>query len=579
MNKEKAMSAQDPKLVARALMEKGRRKIGRCLVDRELITEHQLNEALKQQENSGDLLGIILVRQGYLSEENLAQTLSESLGLPFVDLDKAEIDEGALAAIPHAIMRRHNLLPFGLEKNRLLLACERPPGGQILGNLRRIAGRQIVLHIAVGSILKEVLSNSLEGERGLSVSRTLSRGVTNPLLAGEADQTGVDPDASVVGLLDEFILRAMRQRASDIHIETAKDRLRLRFRIDGLLRDVESHPLDIGSPLISRVKVLSNLNIAEKRAPQDGGFSLEKEDIAVDIRVSVLPTIYGEKVVLRLLTAGRERIDFESLGMEPHTREAFLSALKRPHGLILVSGPTGSGKSTALYAALLSLRSPEVNITTVEDPVEYKIDGISQVQVNQARNVNFANALRSILRQDPDIIMVGEIRDRETADIAIQASLTGHLVLATIHTNDAPSALTRLIEIGCEPYLVSSAVVGVMAQRLVRVICDSCGESYQPSLDEFKRFGYQDVVPGVQWARGTGCRRCDHSGYRGRTGIFEYMKMDKTVRQEVIRHAPAEVIREAALSQGMRTLQEDGLLKVNRRQTTPEEVLRVTILE
>jgi type IV pilus assembly protein PilB len=299
----------------------------------------------------------------------------------------------------------------------------------------------------------------------------------------------------------------------------------------------------------------------------------------VDIRVSILPTIYGEKAVLRLLTTGKNKIDFESLGMEPHIQDLFLSVLKRPHGLILVSGPTGSGKSTALYASLLTIQSPEVNITTVEDPVEYKIDGITQVQVHHARKVTFANALRAILRQDPDIIMVGEIRDRETAEIAIQASLTGHLVLTTIHTNDAPSALTRLIEIGCEPYLISSAVIGAMAQRLVRLTCESCSETFQPSLDEFRRFGYADIPRGIQWARGTGCRRCDKSGYKGRTGIYEFMKMDRNIRQEVIKRSPADLIREIAVSNGMKTLQEDGLIKVNRKQTTPEEVLRVTVLE
>ena len=553
--------------------------LGQHLKQKGILSDQQLSELLKRQTETSRFLKEILLEQGVLTEKELAMAAAEILNLPFVDLDTIDIDDDAADAVPPAIIRRQKVFPFSVEQNVLHLACEKPPANQVLGNLRRVSGKQIALHIADAESLKDVIDTALESGHTMSLSHTLSMSMTASLLNPASESP--EMETSVAALLDDILMRASRQRASDIHLETARDQLRLRFRIDGLLRDIESYPLEISAPIISRIKVISNLNIAEKKAPQDGGFTFEKQDPPVDIRVSILPNIYGEKAVLRLLTTGKTRIDFVSLGMEEHTRDAFSALLKKPHGLILVSGPTGSGKSTALYASLLSIRSPEVNITTVEDPVEYKMDGITQVQVNHARNVTFANALRSILRQDPDIIMIGEIRDRETADIAIQSALTGHLVLATIHTNDAPSALTRLIEIGCEPYLVSSAVIGVMAQRLVRLVCESCKQPFSPSVAEWEHFGDKcpETIPDTQWARGDGCRRCEQSGYRGRTGIYELMVMDKTIRQEVIKRTPADVIREIAIAGGMQTLMTDGLIKVNRQQTSPEEVLRVTVLE
>lgn len=553
--------------------------LGRYLVEKGILSEQQFADLVKLQADRKKSINDVLLEQGILDEKELAQALAESLELPFVDLDAVEIDEDAAGVIPPAIIRRQKLFPFALEKNVLQVACEEPPSNQVLGNLRRVTGKQISLHITDAETLRDVIETALESENSLSLSHTLSMSMTASLLtpAGEPPEM----ETSVAALLDDILMRALRQRASDVHLETARDHLRLRFRIDGLLRDIESYSMDISAPIISRIKVISNLNIAEKKAPQDGGFTFDKQDLPIDIRVSILPNIYGEKAVLRLLTTGKSRIDFTSLGMEEHTREVFLTLLQKPHGLILVSGPTGSGKSTALYASLLSIRSSEINITTVEDPVEYKMDGITQVQVNPARNVTFANALRSILRQDPDVVMIGEIRDRETAEIAIQSALTGHLVLATIHTNDAPSALTRLIEVGCEPYLVSSAVIGVMAQRLVRLVCESCKQPFTPSAAEWERFGVHDpeIMADHQWARGDGCRRCERSGYKGRTGIYELMVMDKAIRQEVIKRTPADVIREIAIAGGMRTLMDDGMIKVNRQQTSPEEVLRVTVLE
>lgn len=567
---------QDKVIIGKALIEKNKKLLGRALVEKQIINEQQLNEALKVQARTGELLGVILIKMDYLTEEDVAQTIADSFDLEYIDLEEPDVESYALESIPSTLAQRHGVLPLRIENNTLHIACDKPPAVQVLGNLRRLTGKQIVIHIATTSALWDLLKDAYEAADSLSSTASISS--TNPLLAEVADEEA-ELDQSVIELLDEFIAKALRERASDIHFESAKERLRVRFRVDGILREIETYPPEINPPLISRIKVLSNLNIAEKRAPQDGGFTFENPFQTVDIRVSILPNIYGEKAVLRLLTAKKDKIDFEHLGMEADTSQLFMSVLKRPHGLILLAGPTGSGKSTTLYASLLAIRSPGVNITTVEDPVEYKIEDITQVQVDQARKITFENALRSILRQDPDIIMVGEIRDRETAEISLQASLTGHLVLATIHTNDAPSALVRLVEMGCESFLVSSAVSGVMSQRLVRINCDSCKQAFEPTPIELERFGYSSLPHGAGWARSSGCRRCDKTGYRGRIGIFECFKMDKTIRQEVIKESSAEKIKEIAIANGMRSLLEDGLLKVNRGQTSPEEILRVTVLE
>jgi type II secretory ATPase GspE/PulE/Tfp pilus assembly ATPase PilB-like protein len=353
----------------------------------------------------------------------------------------------------------------------------------------------------------------------------------------------------------------------------------VRFRVDGLLREIETHPMTIAPPLISRIKVLSNLNIAEKRSPQDGALTFGGSGDGIDIRVSVLPNIHGEKAVLRLLSTENKRTSFESLGMEPDNIEIFTSLIQRPHGIVLLASPTGSGKSTTLFATLRYLRSETVNITTVEDPVEYKVDGVTQVQVDQAMKVTFPTALRSILRQDPDIIMIGEIRDQETAEIALQSALTGHLVLATIHTNDAPSALTRLVDMGCEPFLVSSTVCGIMAQRLIRMTCPQCKTPIQPTSEELQRFGLETLPDEAAWARGTGCRYCRDSGYKDRIAICELCQVDREMQKEVVKNSSAERIREVALSNGMRSLFADGLIKVNRGVTPPEEIMRVTMLE
>jgi type IV pilus assembly protein PilB len=538
----------------------GKRKklLGQCLIEGGIISEAQLDEGLKLQARTKELLGAALLKLGYVTQEDIAETIAKIYGLEYIDLEASNIESNAVKHISQPLAQRYNTVPIKVENGSLHIACDAPLSPQVMGNLQRLAGMQLNVCLSTTSRVKGVLKEIYEsGGKGIDLSE----------------------EAAIIKLVDGLIEKAVRERTSDIHFEPSKEKLRVRFRMDGLLREIETHPMDIAPPLISRIKVLSNLNIAEKRSPQDGAFTYSNNGDSIDIRVSVLPNIYGEKAVLRLLSTENRRTTFESLGMEPDNIEIFTSLIKRPHGIVLLASPTGSGKSTTLFATLRYLRSEEVNITTVEDPVEYKVDGVTQVQVDQAMKVTFPTALRSILRQDPDIVMIGEIRDKETAEIALQAALTGHLVLATIHTNDAPSALTRLVDMGCEPFLVSSTVCGIVAQRLIRMNCPHCKASITPTTDELQRFGLDALPEGAEWARGAGCRHCRDSGYKDRIAICEICRVTRDVQQEVVKNSSAEKIRDVALAAGMRSLFADGLIKVNKGITPPEEVMRVTMLE
>ena len=537
---------------------RGKKLLGQSLIEEGLLKEEQLEESLRVQTRTRDLLGVILSKLGYVSQEDISKSIAKIYGLEYIKLEINDIDERAVKCIARPLAERHNIVPFRIESGLLHLACESPLSPQIQGNLQRVAG--MPLNICISSINR-------------------IRGVLKEIYDTERKPVDLSEDTAIIHLVDNLLEKAVRERASDIHIETRKEELAVRFRIDGVLRDIDNHPAKIAPPLISRIKVLANLNIAEKRSPQDGAMTFTINGTSVDIRVSILPNIFGEKAVLRLLTTENRRNDFETLGMEPDSIEIFKSLISKPHGIILLASPTGSGKSTTLYVTLRYLQSEEINITTVEDPVEYKVDGVTQVQVDQAMKVTFPSALRSILRQDPDIIMIGEIRDKATADIALQAALTGHLVLATIHTNDAPSALTRLVDMGCEPFLVSSTVRGIMAQRLVRMNCSQCKTRIEPSADELRRFGLKTLPEGATWHRGKGCRQCRDSGYRDRIAICEICSVNREIQQEVVKNASSEVIRDAAIRSGMRTLFQDGIIKVNKGIISPEELMRVTLLE
>ncbi len=548
--------------------------LGNVLVEKKVINKEQLNEALEIQIKDKELLGQIMVKLGHCMEEDVACAIAQIYKLPFIELEKVNIESGTIRYIPVNLALKYNIIPLKIEKNTLYLACSRPLNPRVSANLQRLTNKQISFCIATDSGIGRLLRKYYMRRLGFSEKMPAEENINQ----------------SVVDVLNGYISRALGQRASDIHFETGKDQLRVRFRIDGVLREVDSLSIKLSAPLVSRIKILSGLDIAEKRAPQDGSFVFEEMGSPVDIRVSVLPNINGEKAVLRLLSSKRRVITLESLGMEEGTLEIFKSLIKRPHGIILITGPTGSGKTTTLYAVLRLICSQAVNITTIENPVEYQIEGITQTQVDYANKITFSKALKFILRQDPDIIMVGEIRDKETADIALRAALTGHLVFSTLHTNDAPSALTRLIEMGCEPYLVSSTVCAIVAQRLLRLNCEFCKKPFSPLRDEWKEFGLnsvgkdisngeKNVKKNIQWFRGQGCQRCQRTGYRGRTGIFELLKVDSFIQQEVIKSSSAQRIKEIAVSCGMRTLRQDAFLKVKHGLTSPEEAMKVTVLD
>lgn len=545
------------------IYEKDKKRIGEILIIKGFINKQQLDEALKMQLSRKELLGLILVKLGYVNEEDVSRSIAEIFKLPYVELDGADIESEAIRYISASLASRHNIIPIKVKNDVLQLVCDRPLSGQLIANLRRLTGKQIRVCITTNSVIKGLIKDFY---------------VLSPAFSKRVhDEETID--RSVIDILNDLITKAIRQRASDIHFEPGKSQLRVRFRIDGVLSEDDLFSLDLAPPIISRIKILSGLDIAERRAPQDGSFVFEENEEAIDIRVSTLPSIIGEKVVLRLLPSKKRIITLDSLGMENDTFEIYKALIRRPHGIILITGPTGCGKTTTLYASLLLIRSVAVNITTIEDPVEYHIEGITQTQVNHANKISFPKALRHILRQDPDIIMVGEIRDKETADIALRAALTGHLVFSTLHTNDAPSALTRLIDMGCEPYLVSSTVSAILAQRLIRLNCESCRTKFFLTPDELQKNRAQGLPDTISWYRSQGCRRCQDTGYRGRTGIFELLEVNEAIQQEIIKCSSAERVREIAINSGMRTLRQDGFLKAQYGLTSPEEVLRVTVLD
>jgi type IV pilus assembly protein PilB len=551
-------SSPPPAAKGPALSGKPKKRLGEALLEAGVIDRSQLEEGLKLQARTKGLLGAALLKSGHVTQEDVARAIADANDLEYIDLEASDIGCNAADLISRQLAERFNTVPLRVAEGRLLIACDTPLTAQVKGNLQRLIGMPCDVCLSTTSRIQGVLKEVYDGG-GTCVD--------------------LSEDAAIIKLVDGIIDKAVRERVSDIHFEPGRENLRVRFRVDGLLREIETHPMTIAPPLISRIKVLSNLNIAEKRSPQDGALSYSKSGDSIDIRVSVLPNIHGEKAVLRLLSTENRRTNFAALGMEPDNIEIFTSLIQRPHGIVLLASPTGSGKSTTLFATLRHLRSETTNITTVEDPVEYKVDGVTQVQVDQAMKVTFPTALRSILRQDPDIIMIGEIRDHDTAEIALQAALTGHLVLATIHTNDAPSALTRLVDMGCEPFLVSSTVCGIMAQRLIRMTCPQCKTPIDPTADELRRFGLEALPEGAAWSRGAGCRYCRESGYKDRIAICELCRVDREIQKEIVKNASAEKIRDVALANGMRSLFADGLIKVNRGITPPEEVMRVTMLE
>ncbi|MDN5346857.1 MAG: type pilus assembly protein PilB [Clostridia bacterium] len=569
-----------------------RRRLGDLLVETGLLTPSQLERALQEQKRTGERLGKILVRLGFLSERDILEALEFQLGIPKVNLEDYRLDPEVVGLIPEELARRHMAVPVKKDGNRLLVAMADPLNLLAIDDLRLATRMEILPAIATEKEIQAALSiyqqnrakqakwaqlaDLAETAAGLAAEAAAgapSREIFNLDGAGAASSDG----APVVRLVNNLIAQAVQVKASDIHLEPQGERIRVRFRVDGLLREVAQLPLSALSSLVSRIKIMGGMDIAEKRLPQDGRFQVTLEGRNIDLRVSTLPAVYGEKVVLRILDKEAMMIPLEGLGFLPSLRERYEALIRSTYGMILITGPTGSGKTTTLYATLKALNTPEKNIVTIEDPVEYLLEGINQVRVNPKAGLDFASGLRSILRQDPDIIMVGEIRDRETADIAVRAATTGHLVLSTLHTNDAAGAVTRLVDMGVEPFLVNSSLIGVVAQRLVRLICPHCKEEYLPAPGTPEYAYLQGEGEITSLYRGRGCPACNYTGYRGRTAIQEVLVMTERLRSLVSAKEPSVIIRKAAIEEGMIPLHRDGLYKARQGLTTVSEVMRVAL--
>ena len=572
------------------------------LIDRGVISEEQLAVAEESRKAPGDRLDLVLIRMGLAAETDVLSAMSEELHIPLVDLTACEIDVDVLRAMPGKLVHRQRLVPIRklpgqLEapangSRTLTVATADPYDVYAFDELRMLTGRKVEPVLAPARDIDDVIKRYYGvGSETLSELVGDDVEIVTDKHVDEGDEEAQAQQASVVKLVNDIMKEAVASRASDVHIEPYERDLRIRYRIDGVLQLANIPPTirQFQNAIISRIKILSKLNIAEKRLPQDGGFKMKYEGRDIDVRVSVIPMVHGEGVVLRILDKSRVNLRLDTVGMPPQIQQTFNTLINNPHGIVLVTGPTGSGKTTTLYAALNTIVNDELKILTVEDPVEYKLDGINQVETLGRIGLDFARALRSFLRHDPDVILVGEIRDKETATVAIEASLTGHLVFSTLHTNDACSATTRLLDMGIEPFLVTSTIEGVLAQRLIRTICPDCRTFYEPQRADTDLNGqpvYLDHLgkplppdlgfkPGDKLAYGAGCRSCRGIGFSGRKGIFELLVMTEALRELVMQRSGASKLIEQARKEGMRFLRDDGWDRVRAGQTTVEEVARV----
>jgi type IV pilus assembly protein PilB len=559
-------------------MPSASQRLGKVLIESGLITEDQLSQALESQ--NGKTLVQQLGALGYASEVQIASVLADSLNLPVVDLASYEIDANATTKLSEDLAKRYMVLPIGFEGEKLVVAMADPANIFAIDDLTIVTGLEI----------KPVVATESELEAAIKKFTRVDESVEDMVGAvglAEAEEVGPsgresEEDAAtgpVVKLVNLLITEAVREHANDVHIEPQEKDVRIRFRIDGVLHEVMRSPKKLQNGLISRLKIMSGMDISERRVPQDGRFGVNVEKKAVDFRVASLPTIHGEKMVLRLLEKDSVLMSLDDLGFLPEPLARFKESFTKPYGAILITGPTGSGKTTTLYGALNILNDPDRNVITVEDPVEYRLHGLGQCQVNAKVGMTFGAALRSILRQDPDIVMIGEIRDQETALIAIESALTGHLVLSTLHTNDAAASMTRLTEMGVEPFLSSSAVDCIVAQRLARKLCRECREAYQPSVEALETAGFPfDAAKGPPTLyRAHGCKRCNQTGYRGRLGIYEVMRVTESIERLVVDRVTSDELKRQAIAEGMDPLRMDGFKKVLQGVTSIEEIMRVIV--
>ncbi len=555
-----------------------RRPLGQILLEQASVTGEQLRDALSLQQTRHQRLGELLCQLGHLDAVTLRQALVTQAHLPRYDPETMQITPEALAAVPAEVSFRYKVLPFALQDRSLLLAMADPFDRAAAEAVRVLTGRRVERYYCP----EEELLDAARRVYGSTVARMIAdlKVEVDAAEEDEAQLTGqlqeMAREPSIVNLVNLILLEALEARASDVHVEPFEKALKVKYRIDGILHEVSPPPKHLQPAIVSRVKIMAGMNIAERFVPQDGHIAFAGPHGPIDLRVATVPTVYGECVAMRILDRTVSLISLERLGMNPQGLSLLVPMLDRPHGIVLVTGPTGSGKTTTLYAALNKIYTPAKKIITIEDPVEYQLEGINQIPVNRKRGVDFANGLRAILRQDPDVIMVGEIRDRETADIAIRSALTGHLVFSTLHTNDAPGAVARMLDMGVEPYLLASSLEGVLAQRLVRTICPHCRREHGPEVEILERMGHRvSNGSGGQFFRGEGCRQCRQTGYIGRTGIFELLRITSSVRTAILRRgSTTEVV--AAAPPDHQPMREDGFCKACEGITTLEEVLRVT---
>jgi type IV pilus assembly protein PilB len=551
------------------------KQLGDILIDGGLVDQEQLRTATSEQQRLGRSLGRVLVDLGMVTESQLVAALAEQIGLPFVDLSEYPVDGSAVGSVTPTVARRHVALPVGYEDGRLVVAMADPANVFAVDDIRSLTGRDVKPVVATKADLLAAIDRYHRSDEALDeLTQTLESDTEDTLTRVKE----IVDDAPIVKFVNLLIAQAIADRASDIHIEPGERDLRVRFRIDGVLHDIMRSPRSIQAGVISRLKIMSDLDIAERRVPQDGRLSVQMSGKKVDLRVATLPVVWGEKVVMRILDNSTAMLKLSDLGFLDGNFEQWRESYTKPYGMLLVTGPTGSGKSTTLYATLNLVSRPEVNVITVEDPVEYRLPGINQVQANPKAGLTYARALRSILRSDPDVVLLGEIRDHETAQIAIEAALTGHLVLSTLHTNDAPSAVNRLIEMGIEPFLVGSALDCVLAQRLARRLCVKCKEAYVPSLEMLtaSRWNWpHEELPTIY--RAVGCSACSKTGYKGRLALHEVMPVGEEIERLAVARASADAVGVAARAAGMTTLRDDGLKKVLQGLTSIEEILRVVV--
>ena len=561
------------------MLKGGRKRLGDILLKAELISQEQIEKALELQQQKSIQLGKAFIQLGYVTQDDIIKALSEQLGIPYISLSNYQIDPEVISLVPEATARENKLIPLFKIGNTLTVAMVDPLNVFAIDDISMKTELEVEPAICSEEELNQTIDNYYSSSTTMDeVVQIIQDEVRDESVESlkELDSRASEEDAPVIKLVNLIFSQAIKDKASDIHVEPQEDKLVVRFRTDGILHQIYEQPKSLQGAVISRLKIMADLDIAERRLPQDGRFGVKIDKHDADIRVSTIPTAHGENVVMRILDKSSGIVPMEGIGLTQKNLEVFNKLIARPYGIILVTGPTGSGKTTTLYSALNSLNDETKNIVTIEDPIEYKLGRVRQSQVNPKIGMTFAAGLRAILRQDPDIVMVGEIRDRETATVAVQSALTGHLVLSTLHTNDAPGAITRLLDMGVEPFLVSAATIGIIAQRLIRKLCLKCKKPYKPSPKLLKDLGLNPSSREFTFYKPKGCRLCRNTGYKGRIGIFEIFMIDDNVSDMIVNRAQQKDIRNYAVKNGMRPLRQDGLLKVVKGLSTLEEVLKVT---